>query len=49
MDRWSQEQIIRMEKGGNAKAREFFELKFGAAGLKQLSIPQKVIHLNICY
>ena len=41
MDRWSMEQITRMEKGGNAKAREFFEQKFGS-NYKQLTIPQKV-------
>ena len=41
MDRWSTEQITRMEKGGNAKAREFFEQKFGS-GYKGMSIPEKV-------
>jgi hypothetical protein len=41
MDRWSVEQITRMEKGGNAKAREFFEGKFGEK-YKGMSIPEKV-------
>lgn len=42
MDRWSKEQITRMEKGGNANAREFFEGKLGAAKYKALTIPEKV-------
>ena len=42
MDRWSSEQLVRMEKGGNAKAREFFESKVGAATYKSMSIPEKV-------
>jgi len=42
MDRWSSEQLVRMEKGGNAKAREFFESKFGAATYKSMTIPEKV-------
>lgn len=41
MDRWSIEQLTRMEKGGNARAREFFENKFGP-GYKTLTIPEKV-------
>jgi hypothetical protein len=42
MDRWSSEQLTRMEKGGNAKAREFFESKLGAATYKSMTIPEKV-------
>jgi hypothetical protein len=42
MDRWSVEQILRMERGGNAKATEFFHEKFGVQNYKLLSIPQKV-------
>ena len=42
MDRWSQDQLLRMEKGGNAKCREFFESKLGAAGYKSKTIPEKV-------
>jgi hypothetical protein len=45
MDRWSVEQITRMEKGGNGAAREFFESKFGAA-YKTKSIPDKVCVLR---
>jgi ADP-ribosylation factor GTPase-activating protein 1 len=45
MDRWSEEQITRMDKGGNGKARAFFEEKFGA-NCKQLSIPQKVFSFD---
>ena len=41
MDRWSLEQVTRMDKGGNACAREFFETKFGAA-YKTMTIPEKV-------
>jgi hypothetical protein len=42
MDRWSTEQLTRMEKGGNGKAREFFESKFGAASYKAMTIPERV-------
>lgn len=42
MDRWSNEQLTRMEKGGNGKAREFFESKFGAASYKAMTIPERV-------
>ncbi len=41
MDRWSVEQITRMEKGGNAPCKEFFERQFGSQ-YKSLTIPQKV-------
>lgn len=41
MDRWSVEQITRMEKGGNAPCKEFFEKQFGSQ-YKSLTIPQKV-------
>jgi len=41
MDRWSVEQLTRMEKGGNAQARAFFENKFGP-GYKTMTIPEKV-------
>ena len=41
MDRWSVDQISRMEKGGNASAREFFESKFGA-NYKTMKIQEKV-------
>ena len=43
MDRWSVEQLTRMEKGGNARAREFFESKFGP-GYKTMTIPEKAYH-----
>jgi hypothetical protein len=43
MDRWSVEQLTRMEKGGNARAREFFETKFGP-GYKTMTIPEKARH-----
>lgn len=42
MDRWSNEQLTRMEKGGNLHAREFFEQKFGV-GYKTMTIPERVI------
>ena len=50
MDRWSSEQLTRMEKGGNARAREFFENKFGTA-FKTMAIPEKVrpIHKSKIY
>jgi len=41
MDRWSVEQLTRMEKGGNGPCKEFFEKQLGAQ-YKTLTIPQKV-------
>jgi hypothetical protein len=41
MDRWSAEQLIRMEKGGNAKAKEFFEQNLGQS-YKTMTIPERV-------
>jgi len=41
MDRWSVEQLTRMEKGGNGPCKEFFEKQLGAQ-YKSLTIPQKV-------
>jgi Putative GTPase activating protein for Arf len=41
MDRWSVEQITRMDKGGNAPCKEFFEKQFGLQ-YKSLTIPQRV-------
>src|SRR5438046_5712816 len=41
MDGWSNEQLTHMAKGGNARAREFFENKFGTA-FKTMTIPEKV-------
>jgi hypothetical protein len=45
MDRWSVEQLTRMEKGGNGPCKEFFEKQFGPQ-YKTLTIPQKVISLQ---
>lgn len=45
MDRWSSDQLVHMEKGGNAKAREFFESKLGT-GYKSMTIPEKVRGLS---
>jgi hypothetical protein len=42
MDRWSNEQLTRMEKGGNLRAKEFFEQKFGG-GNKTMTIVERVI------
>jgi hypothetical protein len=41
MDRWSTEQLTRMEKGGNARAKEFFEQKLGPT-YKTMIIPERV-------
>jgi hypothetical protein len=41
MDRWSKEQLVRMEKGGNGPAKQFFEQRFGTA-YKTMAIPEKV-------
>jgi hypothetical protein len=39
MDRWTPEQIIRMQKGGNEKAKTYFDSKFKT----KVSIPEKVV------
>lgn len=41
MDRWSKEQLLRMERGGNAPAKQFFEQRFGST-YKTMTIPEKV-------